>query len=618
MYLEKDKYRMVGLIGLIQRGVRGFLHGLNDISIRKKFVLSYIAVVLFPVLLVGLILTNGMRQLALDQAVHEATNNVDRVKKRITEIMRISIAISNKFYIDRSLENILEHRYTSTWEVVSSYLDYRALEEYTNLYSEISVLRVYSDNPTLLENWRIMKVTPEILNASWYQNALANKGRIHWRIIYYPELKKTYFSLVRSITETQTVGVLAVGINPNFLDQILQQESFETLLIDKTGYILAASDRSLVGKTAAQIGLVTVFAGDNSIREMKYKGKVSKVICAQISPQETYGSIKIISVFPVNQIVARANRLSRLGLCLIALSLILSFMAILILAWALTERIRVLSSGAHKIASGDFEYSLAIEGRDEIGQLSTDLNSMIRSIQDLLAEIYEINLQKKQLELEQKDIKLNMLTNQINPHFLFNVLETIRMKAHSHGESELAQIVKLLGKILRRSLETGGEPAPLAAELDLVTGYLEIQKFRFGEKLAYRIEVDEELKGCLVLPLIIQPLVENAVVHGVEKKEGNGLVILTIKQDHDLLRIEVKDDGVGMDPRQLESVLTTLQICETQASEVKASETITPNHIGIQNVHQRLRLFYGDDYGLRIESRLNQGTVVELRVPYRH
>ena len=147
-----------------------------------------------------------------------------------------------------------------------------------------------------------------------------------------------------------------------------------------------------------------------------------------------------------------------------------------------------------------------------------------------------------------------MLANQMNPHFLFNVLETIRMKAHSRGESELAQIVKTLGKLLRRNLETGSELTTLEAELSLVVDYLALQKFRFGDKLEYQIRVAEEAKTFPLLPLTIQPLVENAVVHGLEKKEGKGRVWVDVSRSGDYLSILVRDDGVGMSAAAIEAV----------------------------------------------------------------
>ncbi|MCL6591930.1 MAG: sensor histidine kinase [Firmicutes bacterium] len=598
---------MIHALKWLKGQIKAITRGFNDVSIRKKLVISYIVVVIVPVLLVGVILTSSMRRLALDQAVHESTVNVDRVKKRISDIMRVSKAISDKLLTDKNLQEILNHNYQSTWEVVKTYWGYRTLDEYPTVYNDISMVRVYSTNPTILENWRFMKATNAIIRAPWYQEALINNGKISWSYIQYPETNSAYFSLIRLITGTNPALVLTISINSDFLNNILKQESFETLLIDKNGYIVAASDQSLPGKTARDMQLGEALSGSGIIEQLNYKGKISQVIFDAISPEESYDRLQIVSIFPVTQIMSKANQISRLGLTIISVSLLLSFLIILVLSRALTERIRILSSGTHLVASGNLNYSMAVEGQDEIGQLSADLNLMIRSIKDLLAEVYEISLQKKQQEIEQKDIKLKLLANQINPHFFFNVLETIRMKAHSHGELEIAQIVKLLGKILRCNLEAGSEPVPLASELDLVSGYLEIQKFRFGDQLNYRIEVADDIKGNRVLPLIIQPIVENAVIHGLESKEEKGLITITATHNANLLRIVVKDDGMGIEPVKMRALEEALANPESKIDR----------HIGIKNVHQRIRLFYGEEYGLRINSQLNQGTEVAILLPWK-
>ena len=150
------------------------INRVNDISILKKLIFSYVFVVFVPVLLVGSILTNTMYRLALDQAVNEALHSVERIKKRIHETMRASIMVANKYYIDRNLEEVLERSYTSTWEVVNTYRNRLTLDEFPNLYREIILIRVYSTNPTLLESWNVMKVTPEIEQTDWYQRALQN------------------------------------------------------------------------------------------------------------------------------------------------------------------------------------------------------------------------------------------------------------------------------------------------------------------------------------------------------------------------------------------------------------------------------------------------------------
>lgn len=568
------------------------------LTLRQQLVLSYVIVVLVPVLLVGLTLTNGMRKLAWEQTVQEAAESVWRVKRQVTDAMRAAIAISNRFFIDRDLESILDRNYESTWEVVSAYRGYLEFDLYPETSSEIAMIRAYSENPTILENWRIMRVSEGVQAADWYQEAIFKKGKISWRFITFPEMKKSFYTLTRVVSGINPVGVLTISLNPVFLNHILLQESFETLLIDENGVIISASDQGLVGQEADKTIFEPILAERNGPNRVYYRDTWYEVISDTVSLEDTHARLHVVSLFPVTEIMSSANRASRLGLMIIAISLAVSLLLIFVLSRLLTERIRLLSERTHRVAAGDLDCSLLVDGEDEIGKLSQDLNEMVQSIRTLYS-------QKEQLEIKQRDIRFNMLANQINPHFLFNVLETIRMKAVSRGETEIAGVVQRLGKLFRRNLELGQAPIPLMVELDTVISYLEIQSFRFGDRLSYSLDISEEVQDCLILPLIIQPLVENAVIHGMRDKLENGLVTIRAYVDENNLRIAVDDNGIGMDSQQLQRVRDSL-----------VNPPNGDDRIGLRNVYERIRLYYGSDADLTINSTLSKGTTVEIIIPW--
>jgi len=220
-------------------------------------------------------------------------------------------------------------------------------------------------------------------------------------------------------------------------------------------------------------------------------------------------------------------------------------------------------------------------------------------------EVRESNRQKHQLEMKQNEIRLKMLASQINPHFLFNALESIRMKAHLKGEKEIAQTVRLLGKLMRRNLEISRRLARLEDEIDIVRCYLDIQRFRYEERLNYELLIEPGMEQIPVPPLIIQPIVENAVVHGIEGKEEGGTVTVRIVREGDDALVEVADDGVGMEEDRLAALIASLD--EQEGEEQR--------RIGLRNVHQRLILMYGPASGLSIESASGSGTRVSFRLP---
>ena len=197
-----------------------------------------------------------------------------------------------------------------------------------------------------------------------------------------------------------------------------------------------------------------------------------------------------------------------------------------------------------------------------------------------------------------------MLTSQINPHFLYNTLETIRMKARINKQYEIEELVKMLGKILRSSIQAGSKDMTIREEVELAEYYLKIQQYRFGERIQYQIYVEEGTERQKILPLLIQPLVENCIIHGLEGSEDVGHIDICVKRSGQNVVITVTDDGAG--------------ICGEKIAEIRrelAGNRTKGEHIGICNVNQRVRLRYGEKYGVTVESICGEYTRVEITLP---
>jgi len=272
----------------------------------------------------------------------------------------------------------------------------------------------------------------------------------------------------------------------------------------------------------------------------------------------------------------------------------------------LSNRMRRLSKHITKVATGKLDISLEIDGKDEIAMLARQFNSMVGSINGLVEEVHDSNQQKRLLESKQNEIKFKMMASQINPHFLFNALESIRMKAHLKGEKEISQVVRLLGKLMRKNLEVSRRKTTLEDEFDIVRCYLDIQKFRYEDRLRYALNIEPDAERIPIPPLIIQPLVENAVIHGLENKEEGGTVTVNVRfLGTDELLVEVVDDGAGMSDRKIEELHESLRDTDDEER----------NRIGLRNVHMRLQLTYGNAYGLHIESASGEGTRIYFTIP---
>ncbi|MNI42419.1 Sensor histidine kinase YehU [compost metagenome] len=267
----------------------------------------------------------------------------------------------------------------------------------------------------------------------------------------------------------------------------------------------------------------------------------------------------------------------------------------------------LLSKHISKVGSGNLGATLVIDGKDEIGQLARQFNHMVRNINDLMSEVQESNRQKNAILLKQNEIKFKMMASQINPHFLFNALESIRMKAHVRGQADISQVVRLLGKMMRKNLEVGNRRISLQSELETVGCYLVIQKFRYDDRLAYELHVDPQANLVQIPPLIIQPLVENSVVHGLENRIDGGMVRVDIRIEDGLLKVQVSDNGAGISKARLQEIRQMLE----------SKDDYESNNIGMRNIHLRLRLTYGPECGLTLASQEGFGTQISFEIPLR-
>ena len=307
----------------------------------------------------------------------------------------------------------------------------------------------------------------------------------------------------------------------------------------------------------------------------------------------------------VVEVFADINDVFVVAIGITALLVILSAVLISNFLNKFDQRIATLKQEMHKAATGHFEITKQDNGRDEIGDLYDDLNTMIESIQALMSTVVEEQVQKEQLNSRQKDVEFKMLASQINPHFLYNTLETIRMKARMNHQPEIEDLVKMLAKIMRRNIQVGDNLVTFKSEIELIEYYLKIQDYRFGERIHYSIIINCDISHEKIMPLIIQPIVENAYVHGLEsKEEENGYLTITIDKK-DYFSIVVEDNGVGIPSEELDEIIVHLN----------DFAILDKRNIGLSNVNQRIKLRYGSDYGIQIESKENIGTKVTIRLP---
>ncbi len=342
------------------------------------------------------------------------------------------------------------------------------------------------------------------------------------------------------------VGVLSVNVSNRYMAGIFNNETYD-IILTMGNRIVLSTEQYLEGKITKDIPIGQVFEEyetgfhDFDSGNRQYRVRISEVVTKY---EDT--TFKLYTFLSLNDLVQKADESEENSRKIIAGSIIISLILIYLMSKALTSRINQFSQDMHKVATGDFGFKTSIEGKDELGQLSVDLNSMIESIQRLIYEVYEVKIQKEQLRNKQREVEFKMLSSQINPHFLYNSLEGIRMNALMNGQRETADIVMKLARLMRRYLSYSNEEIHLQKELDLIEDYLQIQQYRFEEDVSFEICVECNIASYYVLPLLLQPIVENAFIHGLEKKIGHGHISIKIFEQNECINISVSDNGVGI------------------------------------------------------------------------
>ncbi|WP_336772431.1 sensor histidine kinase [Paenibacillus sp. MMO-58] len=314
---------------------------------------------------------------------------------------------------------------------------------------------------------------------------------------------------------------------------------------------------------------------------------------------------KIVGVVPFQEIIAEANGIRQLIIVSVALSAVFALTLYFFLTNRLTHPIQILMNKMRKASSGYLDAKVTPSGTDEIADLGNSFNRMIEEIKSLM--------EKNRREQEQKQLaELRTLQAQINPHFLYNTLDSIIWMAEAEKKESVIKLVKALARFFRLSLNKGRDWISVKTELEHAHTYLVIQQMRYHDILQYEIKVDPELQVYPILKMSLQPLIENAIYHGIKNKRGQGMIRISGHvEDRDLV-LTVEDNGIGMTPERLVELQEEL---DQPVDSIAVKQDDQEGGFGLQNVHQRIRLYFGQRYGVEIESVYREGSKISVRIP---
>lgn len=313
---------------------------------------------------------------------------------------------------------------------------------------------------------------------------------------------------------------------------------------------------------------------------------------------------KVITRIPKTEFAKESNKLMSFTLGLAAGALALAALMAYLFSTYTIIPIKSLQRGMSVVKRGDLSVRLKPRSMDELGQLTLQFNSMIEQLQRLIRETYEEKLARQTAEFK-------YLQAQINPHFLYNALQVISSMASVYKTPTIGKASKALSKVLRYSMNGKAQVVTLQQELDNLQNYMDIQQMRFGEFIAYDLQIEENVRTCAIVKLVLQPIVENAIVHGIERRGKPGTIRVTAYSDGGIVRVITEDDGIGMTEEQL----TKLREHLDSEQEPSLSGAESNNRVGLRNIHQRLKIAFGAEAGLEVASTQGVGTSVTVKLP---
>ena len=570
-------------------------------SIRYTIFIYFTVSALVALLLSGVALYVQMSR-QLTAAVQEENQAVlGQVSRSVDSYLRTIMKLSDSLYY-----GVIKNADLSR-EAINS----RITLLYDNNKDSIANIALLSKDGELLEAVPAarLKTGLDVREEEWFGNTLERTDNLHFttpHVQYIFDNSENQYrwviTLTRAVEITQGTstdqGILLIDIRYSSLQQILENITLGNqgylYMISSSGQLICHPRMQLI-ETGQMSENVMAAAGyrDGSYRE-EFGGEVREVSVKSVG----YTGWKLVSVTP-----EKGLPLGTLKMRLFVVFVVASFLLVLVLINAfissrITNPIQELEKSVNAIEEGELDTEVYTGGSYEIQHLGRSIGDMAKRIKALMEDIVTEHESKRKSEFD-------TLQSQINPHFLYNTLDIIVWMIENEQKQEAVKVVTALARFFRISLSRGRSIIPVKDELEHVRNYLMIQQMRFKNKFTYVIQAGEDVMELAALKLMLQPLVENAIYHGMEFMDGDGEIVIRVYREGEELWFQISDNGLGMTQEQLDGLLSD----RPHVSSRRGSG------IGVKNVNERIRLYFGEHYGLSIQSEPDEGTVITIRLP---
>jgi two-component system, sensor histidine kinase YesM len=573
--------------------------------IRFKLLLYFFTLILFPIVTLGvlgnIIYSQSMEEqtnLHTAQMIEQVTRNVEFY---IRDMENIVYYLSNESVV---IEFLRLYNSADNNEVIQDQVK-EILKNYTAIHPEIAGIMIVNYHDMDISNEMYRLARDPLTEEMWYKRAVSSPKELQLHSKPLGRNIKTnqnyradeVVSVAKAIVDPASgkcIGVILIDLKLTAIEKVL-----EDITLGKTGFLYVMDDNGNI--VYAPVNSVVYRVKNEWLTESS--GSIVKAIQSNsyqvIYKNSKYTNWKTIGVFSLNETLQEVASIRHYSMLIGIFTLVLAVIAACFFTSSITKPLNKLRRLMKKAEEGDWSVRFNSKYHDEIGQLGHSFNNMIQEISNLIELVYLEQKRKREAELK-------TLQAQIKPHFLYNTLDTIHWMAQERGAQDIVDIVAALANLFRIGLSKGKELITVREEIEHVKSYLLIQKARYEDKLDYDIHFNENVLEYSVLKLVLQPLVENAIYHGLHARRGNGKITITAQIQDNKLYFCVSDNGLGIAVEKMKEIEALLH-----SNKVEALST----SFGIFNVNERIRLSFGAEFGLKFTSTYGEGTKVEVWHP---
>ncbi len=571
----------------------------NHKGIQFVIAASFTLVAILGMGFIGVFLYQGYGSAAEDMVLSNSKQVIDQVEINLNTYLRNMMRISDAVYY-----NVIKN----------TDLDEESMSQEMNLLYEVYRdnlvgLACFTDTGELISSVPMgnLKENVDVTKQSWFVDAQDKMENLHFSDLHVQNIfenstNRYYWviSLSRGVELTNSgkmsEGILLVDMDFSGIRQLFAKVNSQNMgyvyLMDSDGKIIYHPRQNLIFSNMIQENNEVAKTYEDGAHRETFEGEDRMVAVKTVG----YTGWKIVSVMPMEKFLGDFSRTRTMAVMIIIVAILVMIFANQFVAVRVAKPLRNLEDSLTGIGI-DREPQIYIGGPPEIQHLGETIRSMVEQLRQLTDDIVREQEEKRKSELD-------ALQSQINPHFLYNTLDSIMWMIEAEKYDDAISMVQALSRLFRISLSKGKNIITVGEELQHAKNYLDIQKYRYKNKFTSYFEIEEGIEKYKTIKLIIQPLIENAIYYGMEYMDGDGEIYVRAYTKEEDLFIEVEDNGLGMQKAQVESLLTDGTRIRSKGSG-----------IGIRNVHQRIQLYFGTEYGLEILSEPDEGTMVRIHLP---